>query len=99
VGELWSRAIKITKIIINKTMKNKKLPTIKCPTCGKEITREDLAYSQTGEMIYKLTFTEDNEPLYEQDEFFAENSGEFFHEDCGGEALTSEELEKLGIRV
>jgi len=75
----------------------KKLPTIKCPDCGKTITRDDLRYAQEGTMYYKVFFDEKGEPNYEEDEFEAVNGGEFYHDDCGGTGLSLKELKKLGI--
>lgn len=75
----------------------KKLPTIKCPECGKKITRDDLKYAQHGEMIYDVSFDEKGEPFYEDDEFTTSGGGEFYHAECGGQQIEYDDLEKLGV--
>ena len=75
----------------------KKLPTIKCPSCGMDITRDDLKYCQTGTMFYKVWFDKKGEPNYEEDEFDNGENGEFFHADCGGESIDYKDLKKLKV--
>ena len=75
------------------------METIKCPTCGKKITRDDLHYSQKGTTFYNLVFDKNGEVEYQQEEFEATDEGEFYHGDCGGEALTVEQLKKLGVKI
>lgn len=77
--------------------KEKQLPTIKCPDCKKEITRDDLGYSQTGFMTYDVSFDEEGEPTYDENEFNADDAGEFYHNQCGITNLSAEQIKKLGI--
>ena len=88
---------KATIKTINK--KDKKLPTITCPTCGATITRDDLGYAQQGTMFYDVWFNKDGSPHYEQIEFEAKDSGEFYHWECGGLSLTDEQLKQLGVKL
>ena len=76
----------------------KKLPTIKCPTCSGIITREDLKYSQKGETTYNVHFDKKGNPEYEQDEFFNEEGGKYYHADCGGNWIDYDNLKKLGVK-
>lgn len=72
------------------------MKTIKCPTCGKKITRDDLRYAQQGTMYYKISFDKHGIE-YENDEFDAKDGGEFFHDECGGKTLDEEQLKTLGV--
>jgi len=75
----------------------KKLPSIHCPKCGKEITIDDIKYIQDGVMCYRINIDEKGNVIYEEDEFESVEGGEFFHDECGGLIIDKEDLKKLGI--
>ena len=76
----------------------KKLLTIKCPTCGAKITKDDLGYAQQGTQFYKVSFDKNGEPDYETDEFVADDGGEFYHSDCGGRGIDNDDVRSLGVK-
>lgn len=79
-------------------MENKKLPSIRCPECGEEITRKDLLYCQTGDKISDIVLSKTGEVMeYVETDFIVCDGGEFFHNSCGGETISSDEENILGI--
>jgi len=78
-------------------MKDKILKKIKCPHCKELMSRDDLMYSQEGEVTYKVTFDEKGVPIeWEQDEFITKDDGIFYHKNCGRE-IDKKTLKALGV--
>ena len=54
-----------------------------CPSCKKEIGKDEIGYEQEANVLYNLTVIEDNkrEPYlaYEVDEMESNDSGMFYH--------------------
>ena len=75
----------------------KELLKIQCPECGEMIDRNDLTYYQEGDMSFDLSFNENDEPIYDEQEFTAHDGGRFCCGECGVE-LSNELLLKLKVK-
>ena len=58
-----------------------------CERCKRELTEDDIAYSQYGEMTYKVLLGKDkngNRTIdFEENEFISDEVGEFYCRHCG----------------
>lgn len=69
-------------------MTKEKDKNINCEHCNEPL-RDNIGYSQTGEMTYKI-YSQNGEIEYEQDEFSAEDGGIYYCQNCGQEITNSE---------